>query len=419
MAEMTPESVAAEVEAFVSSTWDPDMTVGDWWQALLDGRWSHPSLPEHAYGRGFSLGLSLTAMRTLGRLDVIGPPPGLGYMLAAPTIAEHGTQEQIDHYVPRILNGTDAWCQLFSEPGAGSDLAGLQTKAELDGEEWAVTGQKVWTSGGRIADMGMLIARTDPDAPKHAGISYFAIDMHQEAVDVRPLKEMTGRSMFNEVFMSEARVPADAQLGGLGDGWRVANTTLTHERASIGGGSAGFVLVNPGSIADNLARRAGDVVSAARGGSNAGHAPGVGQKLYDRYTNKARELGRTTDPVFRQQSIELYSLLQLNRWNIQRAKDKRQRTGAEPNIAKLMDAEIHRRFREYGIATAGADAMLGYKSSQVDASISEVALFASAPSIYGGSDEVQHNIIGERVLGLPKEPGPDRDTPFRELPKNQ
>ena len=295
----------------------------------------------------------------------------------------------------------------------------LQTRAERDGDEWVVTGQKVWTSGGRIADMGMLIARTDPDAPKHVGISYFAIDMHQDAVDVRPLKEMTGRSMFNEVFMEEARVEDGARIGGLGDGWRVANTTLNHERASIGGGSAGFVLVNPGSIANNLERRAGDIVDASKQGGNAGHAPGVGQKLWDRYTDKARELGRLADPLFRQQSVELYSLIQLNRWNIQRAKDRRQRTGGEANIAKLMDAEIHRRFREYGLATAGADGMLGYKSSSVDPSISEMAMFASAPSIYGGSDEVQHNIIGERVLGLPKEPGPDRDTPFKELPKNQ
>jgi alkylation response protein AidB-like acyl-CoA dehydrogenase len=419
MAETTPESVAAEVEAFVSRAWDRDMTVGEWWQALLDERWSHPSLPEHAYGRGYNLGLALAAMRTLGRLDVIGPPPGLGYMLAAPTIAEHGSQEQIDHYIPRILNGTDAWCQLFSEPGAGSDLAGLQTRAERDGDEWVVNGQKVWTSGGRIADMGMLIARTDPDAPKHAGISYFAIDMDQDGVDVRPLREMTGRSMFNEVFLSDARVADAARIGGLGDGWRVANTTLNHERASIGSGSAGFVLVNPGSIADNLQRTAGDVVDAARAGSNSGHAPGVGQKLWDRYTAKARELGRVGQPVFRQQSMELYSLIQLNRWNIQRSKDKRQRTGGEANIAKLMDAEIHRRFREYGLAVAGADGMLGYKSSSVDPSISEIAMYASAPSIYGGSDEVQHNIIGERVLGLPKEPGPDRNTPFKDLPKNQ
>jgi alkylation response protein AidB-like acyl-CoA dehydrogenase len=419
MAEMTPESVTAAVEAFVADNWDPEMTVGQWWQAMLDARWSHPCLPEDAYGRGLPQSLALVAMRTLGRLDVVGPPPGLGHMLAAPTIAAHGTQEQIDLYIPRILNGTDAWCQLFSEPGAGSDLAGLQSKAERDGDEWIVTGQKVWTSGGRIADMGMLIARTDPDASKHAGITYFAINMHQDSVDVRPLKEMTGRSMFNEVFLEEARVSADAQLGGLGDGWRVANTTLTHERSSIGGGSSGFVNVNAGSIADNLDRKVGEVVEKARGGDTAGHAPGVGQKLFDRYTEVARGLGRTEDPLFRQQAMELQTLLNLNRWNIQRAKSRNQRTGAEPNIAKLIDARVHHLFREYGLTAAGADGMLGYRSSQTDKSISEIAMFACAPSIYGGTNEVQKNIIGERILGLPKEPGPEKGTPFRDLPKNQ
>ena len=163
-------------------------------------------------------------------------PGGLGLLLAAPTIATHGTQEQIDLYVRDIVTGQKAWCQLFSEPGAGSDLAGLQTKAIKDGDEWIVTGQKVWTSGGQVADLGMLIARTDPDVPKHQGITYFAIDMHQPGVEIRPLVEMTGHAMFNEVFMEEAVVPDSALIGGLNNGWAVANTTLMNERAGLGSG---------------------------------------------------------------------------------------------------------------------------------------------------------------------------------------
>ena len=350
---------------------------------------------------------------------VVGPAPGLGYMLAAPTIADHGTPEQVERYIPQILNGRQAWCQLFSEPNAGSDLAGMQTKADLDGEEWTVTGQKVWTSQGHYADMGMLVARTDPELPKHQGMSYFALPMHQEGVEVRPLKEMTGRNFFSEVFMDKARVAEDARLGARGDGWRVANTTLAYERSSIGAGSAGNILAAPGAVANNFDRKVGEIVEAASKPRIGGHAPGVGMKLYDRWTELARTLGRTSDPVLRQEIIELYTLLRLNRLNMARARDKNQRTGGEPNIAKLYDAEMHRRFRDVSLRIVGADGMLAGASSTTDPGIAELALHASAPSIYGGSDQIQRNILAERTLGLPKEPGPDRNTPFQDLPKNQ
>src|SRR5439155_10396365 len=161
-------------------------------------------------------------------------------------------------YLSAIVTGRRVWCQLFSEPGAGSDLAGLQARAVKDGDEWIVNGQKVWTSGGHVADLGMLIARTDPDVPKHQGITYFALDMHQDAVDVRPLREMTGRAFFNEVFLTDARVPDDAVIGGVNNGWAVANTTLAHERAGLGagGGSAGGSRATPGTVAGDLDRRA-------------------------------------------------------------------------------------------------------------------------------------------------------------------
>ncbi len=414
----TTDTIEDQVGAWIDEHWDPDLSLGEWWQRLADSGYCHPSLPVEAGGKGYSQSEALRVMRVLADRKVVGPPPGLGYMLAAPTIAAHGSPEQIERYVPQILNGRQAWCQLFSEPNAGSDLAGLQTRAVKDGDEWHVTGQKVWTSQGHYADMGMLLARTDGDLPKHQGISYFALPMDQPGVEVRPLKEMTGRNFFSEVFMENAVVTDDAMLGGMGDGWRVGNTTLAFERSSIGAGSAGFILAAPGTKAGNFERRVGDIVEAASKPRVGGHAPGVGMKLYERWTELARQLGRTEDPVLRQEIIELYTLLRVNRLNLQRARDPRQRTGGEANIAKLFDAELHRRFRDVSLRIVQADGMLGGRSMTTDPQIAELALHASAPSIYGGSDEIQRNILGERTLGLPKEPGPSRDTPFAELPKN-
>ena len=192
--EQTVEDVEAEVGAWLDEAWDPDLTVSEWWQRLADAGLSHPMLPQAAGGRGWGRGQAMASFRVMADRKVLGPPSGLGRILAAPTIAAHGTAEQIERFVRPALNGQHAWCQLFSEPGAGSDLAGLSTRAERDGDEWVINGQKVWTSGGKVADLGMLVARTDPAQPKHRGLSYFAFDMRQEGVDVRPLREMTGRA---------------------------------------------------------------------------------------------------------------------------------------------------------------------------------------------------------------------------------
>ena len=411
----TIEDVEAEVGAWVDSAWDPDLTIGEWWQKLADEGLSHPMLPEHAYGRGWSRSLANAATRAMASRGALGAPTGLGRMLAAPTIAAHGTQEQIDRYVKPILNGQHAWCQLFSEPGAGSDLAGLQTRAELDGEEWVVNGQKVWTSGGHVADMGMLIARTDNELPKHQGISYFAFDMHQDGVDVRPLKEMTGRALFNEVFITDARVNDDARIGGKGDGWRVANTTLMEERASLGTGTVPIAQAQPGSVAGQLERRAGDITMRRGGGDG---VPPVGPALLERLIELAVKLGRIEEPVVRQELMRLRELTEVNRLSGLRAKAGGSRTGAEGNIAKLMMSEQFRRFREVGNLILGADGMLDGRESGADGWVQEVTLFSPGPAIYGGTDQVQRNIIGERVLGLAKEPGHPKETPFKDLPKN-
>jgi len=294
----------------------------------------------------------------------------------------------------------------------------MQTKGEKDGEEWRVTGQKVWTSQGHAADLGMLVARTDANAPKHRGMSYFAIDMHQDGVDVRPLKEMTGRTFFSEVFMEEVIVHDKDRIGEAGEGWRVANTTLMVERTSIGSGSSGVAMAAPGSRMDSFDRIAGDVVQKSKESRAEGHAPGVGMKLFHRYVDLGRKLGKTEDPVMRQKLVKLYSMLQVNRLNMQRARVKNQRTGGEPNIAKLWNGEHHRQFRDIGMEIIGADGLLDPTASTTDPAVVNVALNAQAPPIYGGTDQIQRNIIGERVLGLPKEPGHDRNTPFNELPKN-
>ena len=416
MSDLTVEEIRAEVKAWLDENWDESLTVGEWWDRLGPSGYAHPMLAPNAYGKGYSQAQAAAVMATMADHEVMGPPTGLGRMLAAPTIATHGTQAQIDEFLPSIMDGSVGWCQLFSEPGAGSDLAGLTCKAERDGDEWVITGQKVWTSGGQIADMGMLIARTDPNAPKHKGITYFAFDMHQPGVTVRPLTEMTGRALFNEVFIDEARVPHANIIGEENMGWSVANTTLMFERASLG--SAGK---SPASAAGSGMRsvRHEPVTKFNRRTAGEGGVPPLGIGLWQYLAGAAEKGGKNTDPVLRQELIKLWSMIEVNRLSIQRAKDPKQRTGAEPNIGKLVMSDLFRTFREVGLSVIGADGMLADESeTQTGGAVGEIALFSPGPSIYGGTDEIQRNIIGERVLGLPREPGPGKDTPFSDLPKN-
>jgi alkylation response protein AidB-like acyl-CoA dehydrogenase len=296
-----------------------------------------------------------------------------------------------------------------------------------------VNGQKVWTSSGHVADLGMLIARTDSEVPKHQGITYFAIDMHQPGVDVRPLRELTGRALFNEVFLSDARVPADAMIGGLNNGWAVANTTLAHERAGLGsgGGSSSASAAIPGTVGGQLETRAGDYVRAPG-------APAAGGGAAFRDTSKmmislAQGAGVAKEPTIRQDLVRLYTFSQLGRMNnlrVKAAKEKGQEIAGMGNIAKLSMSEMVRLQRDLGLRIVGASGTLhAYDSASrkvLDEAtgnpflgfVTEMALFAQAPPIYGGTDQIQKNIIGERVLGLPKEPNQDKVVPFADLPKN-
>ncbi|MGI8491160.1 MAG: acyl-CoA dehydrogenase family protein, partial [Acidimicrobiales bacterium] len=319
----------------------------------------------------------------------------------------------------------------------GSDLAGLTTRAIPDGEEWVVNGQKVWTSMGHTADYGMLLARTNPDVPKHQGITYFALEMHQPGVEVRPLREMTGQALFNEVFLTDARVSTSAVIGDLHGGWRVANTTLAHERAGLGaGGGGGGGSLTPGSVAGHLDKRAGDFVRAdakrpTRSGSEAPRS--TRSNGADLLIGLAKGNGKVADPVIRQGLARLFALSEIGRFNAERVKAARAQGRDLPgmaNIAKLSMSDLMRLNRDLGLQVLGAAGMLhGYTDDQREQvvrvtgnpflpAVTGTALFTQGPPIYGGTDQVQRNIIGERVLGLPKEPSQDRELPFSALPKN-
>ena len=415
--DMDATALRAAVEAFCEQHWDPDLELGQWWRVLADAGYSHPMLPESAGGLGYGGDQAAVVSLVLAERNVVGPPGGLGRMLAAPTIAIHGTPEQIERFVPEILDGRVGWCQLFSEPNAGSDLASLQCRAERDGDEWVISGQKVWTSGGQVADKGMLLARTAPEAPKHAGISWFAFDMDQPGVEVRPLTEMTGRALFNEVFIDEARVSDSALIGGLNNGWRVGNTTLMVERASLGSSGRKPPELIPGPKGGVLNKRAGDFVAGSK--QDFDGVPSLGIDMWWWLVDLARKNGSIASRVLRDDLMRLHGLIEINRLSIQRAKAGGVASAAAPNIAKLTMSELSRSFRDIGLRVIGADGMLvGDCDAQSGGHMGEVALFSPAPAIYGGTDQVQRNIIGERVLGLPKEPGPARDTPYNELPKN-
>jgi alkylation response protein AidB-like acyl-CoA dehydrogenase len=408
--------------------------VCEWWERLGTSGWGAPTLPSNAYGKGLSRPDAMRISAELAKAGALGPPAGLGLLLAAPTIATHGTQEQIDLFVRDIVTGKKAWCQLFSEPGAGSDLAGLSTKAvEVDGGEFVINGQKVWTSGGQMADMGMLLARTDPSVPKHQGITWFAFDMLQPGVDVRPLREMTGHALFSEVFISDARVSKDAIIGGINNGWAAANTTLAFERAGLGAGGGGGAggLAAAGTKAGHLDRRVGDFVIKT------GDQPrrGARQRMSSSslLVGLAKGNGTWDNPVVRQRLARLHILGEIGRLNTERHKATRATGGDIPgmaNISKLLMSEMVRQTRDLSLQIVGAQGLLAAQTPDEQKVIDEATgnpflggiqaqvLMAQAPPIYGGTDQIQLNVISERVLGLPKDVRDDHIKPFNEVPRN-
>ena len=436
---LSPTDPIDELRGWLADNWSPDLTVGEWWERLGMAGWSQPLLPPDKYGHGLSQGDAVRVQQAIAEHGALGAPQGLGLMLAAPTIAAHGTREQIDRYVPDIVTGRIAWCQLFSEPGSGSDLASLATRATRDGDVWTINGQKVWTSAGHLADLGMLLARTNPDVPKHQGITWFVLDMHQPGVDVRPLKEMTGHTMFSEVFMTDAELHDAARIGDVNNGWAVANTTLAYERASMGAGAVGgrrAAMALPGTVAGMLGRKVSEFVTTDRPKRVA--VPGTGGAARrgspaKAYIDLARTTGHVDDPHIRQDLMRLHTFGELARLNGARAKAYRAQGRDVPGIAnfsKLMMADNLRLSRDLGLRLLGARGLLhGYAHADAMALIeldgglgpsmaTGLALQAQALPIYGGTDQIQRNIVGERVLGLAKEPGDSNTVAFHQIPRN-
>jgi alkylation response protein AidB-like acyl-CoA dehydrogenase len=362
--EKTPEEERAEVEAAKA-----------WRQKMFDAGFGWITGPAQYGGR--ELPKSYERLYQSIEAEFATPsmsPFGIGLGMVAPTILAHATDKVKDAYLRKMYRGDIIGCQLFSEPGAGSDLAGLQTRAVRDGDEWIITGQKVWTSGAQYSDIGEIICRTNPDAPKHKGLTGFVVDMHAPGVEVRPLRQMTGGASFNEVFFTEVRVPDDHRLGDVDQGWSVALTTLMNERAAIGGGGAG-----------------------------------VGTMGTARLIEMLRYLGKDKDPVLRQQLADVYINGQVARYTNLRAMEKikaGQLPGPEMSIGKLTLTQNMQRIQKFVCDALGP---------RITADTGEWGTFAWAEFVLGvpgmrvagGTDEVMRNIVGERVLGLPKEPRVD------------
>jgi len=401
--DVSADEITAQVTRWVKKTWNADLTLGDWWALLAGAGYAAPHWPVEWCGLGWSRGQALVAHRTLRSLDVPGPPAGLGIMLTGPTILQHGSNDQKRRFLPDIVAGVSNWCQLFSEPGAGSDLASLQTRAVRDSATWVVTGQKVWTSNGHLADHGMLLARTDPGASAHSGITWFAIEMDQPEIDVRPLREMTGRSLFTEVFLDGARASDDEIVGDLNGGWAVARTTLMNERVGLGGGG-GAVGAVPGVRGKMLTSRASDSVKQA-GGPSSGTSLAMRGRAYQELRRLASSNGTAKDRLVRDQLVRLYCIERIAQFTQQRAQDQGSHgllARAGGSIGKLLSTNCAQIARDLGMRMLGAEGMLWAGDRSPAGVVQELCLFSPAVSIYGGTDQIQKNILAERVLGLPR-----------------
>jgi alkylation response protein AidB-like acyl-CoA dehydrogenase len=406
------DALRDELSGWLADAWDPDASLLEWRTRLADAGWARPSWPLGLGGRGLPVAANDLVDDVLRVAGVVGAPDGVGVHLAAPTLLAHGDAAVVERLVRATATGELWWCQLFSEPGAGSDLAGLTTAATRDGDAWVVRGQKVWTTSAGHADVGLLLARTDRDVPKHAGLTMFVVPMRQPGVEVRPLRQMNGHASFNEVFLDDAHVPPGHVVGDVGDGWRVALTTLAHERrlASVGRGLPPDVVA--GRVADEALEEHRRLAAPYRWyPQRAGRA--------DLVAARAAASGLAADPRVRQEVAGLDALVRAATLTSRRAAAARaagRPPGPEGSLGKLASSRIAHTAAAVHTRLAGADGMLTGDDALLGGVIAEVLVSVPAVSIAGGTDEVQRTILAERILGLPREPDPARELPFRDYP---
>jgi alkylation response protein AidB-like acyl-CoA dehydrogenase len=406
------------VTEWLEATWSVDLTLSEWWDRLFDAGYAFPAWPVGLGGHGTTSGEARAVSAVLAASGVVGPPAGNGPNMGGPTLIKHATTEQQQRFVAPMGRGKVQWCQLFSEPGAGSDLASLSTTAVRDGDEFVINGQKVWNSRADVSEWGMLLARTDPDQPKHRGLSFIMIDMHQPGVEVRPLVQMNRAAEFCEVFLTDARAKVTDVIGDLNDGWNVARTTLLNERSSAAAGRGrGLVTVGAGSADGNLDRTVGELIEMSR------RALADPTRRSELLLNSrtmlalARDFGAIDSPAMRDRVMRYYLHSEVYRLNGQRSRDlaKTGKAGPDGSMMKLDLAMLAHESRDLSLSIVGAEGMLMGDDAREHGRVQRAALSSFVPSIGGGTNEIQRTIIGERTLGLPREPGTDTDVPFREL----
>lgn len=405
---VSPSEVRSAVRRWLADHWDPGLSLQQWREQLVDAGWARPTWDSSRCGRSLPEWADAIVAEELTAIDAVGNPVDRAVVLAVTTIGEHGTPEMIRRFVRPALTGEEVWCQLFSEPGAGSDLAAVRTSAAFDGDCWSVSGQKLWSTSADHARYGLLLARTDWDQPKHAGLTMFALPMKQPGIEIRAIRQMNEHSSFNEVFMNDARIPADHVIGGVGAGWAVAMTTLAAERG-VG------TLVRPA-----FPQHAGRAVSEAAAEADRyfeiyGWYPQRSGRV-DLLRQVSEQAAGTLDPVRRQAVTRVLSLERVHRWTADRVDASRalgNGPGPEGSIGKLLLSRIAREAAAAHTLIAGPAAMLTGPDTPLAGLLGEILTSVPAQSIAGGTDEVQRNIIGERVLGLPREPKTDLHQPYR------
>ena len=362
----------------------------DWCARLGEAGYATPSWPKPYGGAGLDPEGVRVVMEELDRYKVPRSFNVIGIGMGGPTLMQWGSEDLKRTLLPPMAQHKEIWCQLFSEPSAGSDVATLATRAVRDGDEWIVNGQKVWTTLAHMAKWGMLVARTDPDVPKHRGMTYFIVDMKAPGVEVRPLKQITGDAEFNEVFFTDVRIPDSHRVGEIGQGWAVATETLMNERVALSG-------------------------AGSTGGGNVGGGP------VDDLIAAAKSLGAWEDATIRERLIQAAiegRILKVTNYRAAAARKGGKRAGPEGSITKLFQAEYNQRLQNLAVDVLGTRGQAWLPGDSDAATTARGFLRSRANTIEGGTSEVMRNILGDRVLGLPREPDNSKDLPWKDVPRS-